>query len=149
MRTYRRHPTLPWPSPRRMTLHQLQGLPLSPTQPLPITLTPPPTLPGHTSHVSSYIPQPTYLELEIESGPSFGSASHIVRRMCGNAISNFVDSGVISLFVVSLTIGFFLSDSADKFRMRRGQHWASLRRRRKSWVIPPISSVTPGRCISE
>ena len=61
---------------------------------------------------------------ETQTGPSSGYASQITWRMRRNAIPNCIDSGAISLSVVSLKLGVSLSGGADKFRIRRGRRWA-------------------------
>ena len=53
-------------------------------------------------------------------GPLEGSASQIASSMRGNAHPNCIDSGVISLYVVLLTLGVPLSCCDDRFRMRCG-----------------------------
>ena len=53
-------------------------------------------------------------------GPLVVSASHIVYRMHGNSRPNCIDSGAISLSVVSLTLGLPLSCCDNRIRMIHG-----------------------------
>ena len=65
-----------------------------------------------------------HIKFDTQTGPSSGSASQMAWIICENALPNCIDYRAICLSVVLLTLGVSLSSGADKFIIRRGQHWA-------------------------
>ena len=62
--------------------------------------------------------------LDTRTGPSYRSASQIAWRMCGQAFPNCILSGVISIFVVLLTLVVSLLGCANKFSIRGRRRWS-------------------------
>ena len=87
------------------------------------------------------------LIFETQKGPSTGSASQIALRMRGNARPNCIDSWVISLYIVLLTLGISISGCANRFRMKRSWHcaWGTATMREILSISPDICTASSAR----